>query len=85
MALEALIPLAPGPRELGVALSGTGQAVTLEPGDAEAAAEFAVWYFERFLRGRTGVYLIEATTMRTLELTVGLTTEELLTLIGGPP
>ena len=38
MRLEALIPLGPGTRELGVALSGTGQAVSLEPADAEAAA-----------------------------------------------
>jgi hypothetical protein len=78
MGLEALIPLAPSPRELGIALSGTGQAVTLEPADAEAAAEFAVWYFGRFLAGRQGVHLIEPATMRTVELTDGLTPEMVL-------
>jgi hypothetical protein len=78
MGLEALIPLAPSPRELGVALSGTGQAVTLEPADAEGAAEFAVWYFERFLVGRTGVHLIEPATMRMVELREDLTVETLL-------
>jgi hypothetical protein len=82
MVLEALIPLAPEPRELRVALSGTGQAVTLEPADAAAAAEFAVWYFERLLAGRTGVHLIEPAAMRTVELTDGLTAEELLARIG---
>lgn len=78
MGLEALIPLAPSPRELGVALSGSGRAVTLEPADAEAAAEFAVWYFGRFLAGRKGVHLIEPSTMRTVELTDDLTPEMLL-------
>jgi hypothetical protein len=81
MALEALIPLAPPPRELGVALSGTGQAVTLDPADAEAAAEFAVWYVERFLPGKTGIHLIEPASMRTVELTDDLTPEALLARI----
>lgn len=82
MSLEALIPLVPSPRELGLALSGTGQAVTLEPADAEAAAEFAVWYFGRFLAGRQGVHLIEPATMRTVELTDGLTSEMVLERLG---
>ncbi|MFI5706270.1 hypothetical protein [Kribbella sp. NPDC051620] len=71
----------PSPRELGVALSGTGQAVTLEPADAEGAAEFAVWYFERFLAGRTGIHLIGPARMRTAELTAGLKPEDLLARI----
>lgn len=78
MVLEALIPLGAPGRELGVALSGTGQAVSLEPADAAGAAEFAVWFFERFLPDVEGVHLIEPGTMRTAELTDGLTVEELL-------
>jgi hypothetical protein len=51
MALEALIPLEPAPRELGVALSGSGQAVSLEPSDAAAAAEFAEWFVHVVMPG----------------------------------
>jgi hypothetical protein len=76
--LEALIPLEPAPRELGVVLSGTGQAVSLEAADAEAAVEFSVWFFERFLAGRAEVHLIAPGSMRTVELSHGVTVEELL-------
>lgn len=49
-----------------------------EPEWAVAAEEFAVWYFGRFLAGRQGVHLIEPATMRTVELTDGLTAEMVL-------
>jgi hypothetical protein len=81
MALEALIPLEPAPRELGVALSGTGQAVTLDPADPESAAEFAVWMAEKMLPGRRGLHLIEPGSMRMVELTGGLSTADVLARI----
>ncbi|TWD73085.1 hypothetical protein FB561_6970 [Kribbella amoyensis] len=75
MLLEALIPLQPAPRELGVALSGTGQAVTLEPADLEAAAEFAVWFAGTLLPGR-GIHLIEPGSMRSVEIVAGVSADE---------
>jgi hypothetical protein len=77
MGLEALIPLEPAPRELGVALSGTGQAVSLDPADAQAAAEFAEWFVQAVLPGQRGLHLIEPGSMRTVELTDGLSAEEI--------
>ncbi|MER7245682.1 hypothetical protein [Kribbella sp. NPDC000426] len=77
MGLEALIPLGPGSRELGVALSGTGQAVSLEPADAEAAAEFAEWFVRVVLPGRPGIHLIEPASMTTVELTPELSADEI--------
>ena len=77
MRLEALIPLGPGTRELGVALSGTGHAVSLEPADAEAAAEFAEWFVRVVLPGSSGLHLIEPASMRTVELTPGLSADEI--------
>ncbi|MEV6267493.1 hypothetical protein AB0L64_10010 [Kribbella sp. NPDC051936] len=82
MALEALIPLEPAPRELGVALSGSGQAVSLEPADAEAAADFAEWFVRVVLPGQSGVHLIEPASMRTVELTGDLTAAEIRQRIG---
>ncbi|GAA0624232.1 hypothetical protein HPO96_33975 [Kribbella sandramycini] len=79
--LEAVVPLEPAPRELGVALSGTRQAVSLDPADAEAAAEFALWMAESVLPGR-GLHLIEASSYRTVELTPGMTPEVLLDALG---
>ena len=78
MALEALIPLEPRPRELGVALSGSRQAVSLEPADAEGAAEFAEWFVRSVLPGQRGLHLIEPASMRTVELTDGLTADQIL-------
>jgi hypothetical protein len=78
MALEALIPLQPSSRELGIALSGTGQAVTLDPADPAAAAEFASWFVGQFLSGRSGVHLIEPSSMQTVEITADLSGEEIL-------
>ncbi|WP_405060274.1 hypothetical protein OG474_01170 [Kribbella sp. NBC_01505] len=77
MALEALVPLEPAPRELGVALSGTRQAVSLEPADAEAAAEFAQWMASSLLPGR-GLHLIEPGSYRTVELTPDISVGEIL-------
>ncbi|MGW1345330.1 hypothetical protein ACWCOV_30080 [Kribbella sp. NPDC002412] len=77
MALEALIPFEPGPRELGVALSGTGQAVTLDPADVEAAAEFAEWFVRRVLPGQRGLHLIEPGSMRTVDLSDNLTAAQI--------
>ncbi|WP_432877714.1 hypothetical protein ACQPYH_29310 [Kribbella sp. CA-245084] len=82
MGLEALIPLGPGPRELGVALSGTGQAVSLEPADAEAAAEFAEWFVRVVLPGRPGIHLIEPASMHVVELTPELSADEIRQRIG---
>ncbi|GAB3953425.1 hypothetical protein GCM10029976_093560 [Kribbella albertanoniae] len=76
MALEALVPLEPAPRELGVALSGTRQAVSLDPADAESAAEFAQW-MGSLLPGR-GLHLIEPGSYRTIELTAAISAEEIL-------
>ena len=77
MALEALIPLEPAPRELGVALSGTGRAVSLDPADADAAAEFAEWFVRAVVPGRRGLHLIEPGSMRTVELTDSLSAEQI--------
>ncbi|MEI8410659.1 MULTISPECIES: hypothetical protein [unclassified Kribbella] len=81
MALEALIPLEPAPRELGVALSGTGQAVSLDPADAEAAAEFAEWFVRRVLPGRRGLHLIEPGSMRMVDLSDPMTAAQILDAI----
>ena len=82
MALEALIPSGPGGRELGVALSGTGQAVTLEPAELEGAAEFAVWFVETVVPGEEGLHLIEPGSMRTVELVAGLTPADVRERLG---
>jgi hypothetical protein len=76
MILEALIPAEPGRAELGIALSGTGQAVTLDPADLEGAADFAVWFATNLAPGESGLHLIEPGSMRTVELTAGITPRE---------
>jgi hypothetical protein len=82
MALEALIPAGPGGRELGIALSGTGQAVTLDPADLEGAAEFAMWFVETVVPGEAGVHLIEPGSMRSVELVAGLTPADVRERLG---
>ncbi|WP_432938199.1 hypothetical protein ACQPXM_26760 [Kribbella sp. CA-253562] len=76
MALEALIPAGPGGGELGIALSGTGQAVTLDPADLEGAAEFAVWFAANLVPEDSGLHLIEPGSMRSVELVAGITPRE---------
>ncbi|MFI5735202.1 hypothetical protein ACIA49_34135 [Kribbella sp. NPDC051587] len=77
MAFEALISLEPAPRELGVALSGTRQAVSLDPADAEAAAEFAQWMASSVLPG-AGLHLIEPGSYRTVELSADISVGQIL-------
>ncbi|ONI74408.1 hypothetical protein BWI15_13950 [Kribbella sp. ALI-6-A] len=76
MILEALIPGGSGRGELGIALSGTGQAVTLDPADLEGAAEFAVWFAADVAPGDSGLHLIEPGSMRSVELVTGITPRE---------
>jgi hypothetical protein len=80
VALEALISV--GGRELGIALSGTGQAVTLDPAQLEGAAEFAVWFVETVVPGEVGVHLIEPGSMRSVELMAGLTAADVRESLG---
>lgn len=63
-------------------MSGTGQAVSLEPADAEAAAEFAEWFVCVVVPGRLGVHLIEPASMQVVELTPGLSVDEIRQRIG---
>ncbi|MGC4938066.1 hypothetical protein [Kribbella sp. DT2] len=82
MALEALIPEGEGGWELGIALSGTGQAVTLEPADLEGAAEFAVWFVETVVPGQVGLHLMEPGSMRSVELVAGMTPADVCERLG---
>ncbi|ADB33621.1 hypothetical protein Kfla_4603 [Kribbella flavida DSM 17836] len=82
MALEALIPLGPGQPELEIALSGTGQAVTLDAADAESASEFAVWFVETMLPGESGAHLMELGAMRAVEVAAGLDADEVRRRLG---
>jgi hypothetical protein len=79
VAVEALISVEG--RELGVALSGTGQAVVLEPADLEGASEFAVWFAENLVPGDSGLHLIEPGSLRSVEL-AGLSPAEVVERLG---
>lgn len=73
MAVEALVPMEPPPRELGIALSGNGQAISLDPADPDSAAAFACWFVEQFPSLDPPLHLIEDGSMRGVELTRGVT------------
>jgi hypothetical protein len=73
MALEALVPFARPGRELGLALSGSRQAITLDPGTKESPAEFTVWFATQLPERTLPVHLIENGSMRSIRLNVDTT------------
>lgn len=82
-ALEAILPIAPPDRELGITLSGTGQAAHLEATDAQSVAEFTHWFMRTFLAGKAGVKLIEESSMRLVDVSSETGVDELVEQLSG--
>jgi hypothetical protein len=83
MVVHALVPFGPPRREVGVALSDTGNEVSLDPADPDTAAEFVAWYVTQIPSFDPPVYVWAGGFARQLELRADTTAAEVEAFLSG--